>query len=145
MVAVRDDLDDMAKRYPGLRMPVGIFFGTADHILRIEVQGEPMVAAVPGLVLDIVEGDGHMLPVTADGAHRALHRGAWPARSSAAPPATTSPAERLTFIPAPGKPGAFPYVTDPTAVTLRRKREFPLFPSRHHSAIYPAVYVNLIL
>ncbi len=91
MGAVRDDLDDMAKRYPGLRMPVGILFGTADNILRIEVQGEPMVAAVPGLVLDIVEDDGHMLPVTAvertarfiEGMAGKIQRGA---------PATTSPA-----------------------------------------------------
>ena len=65
MVAVRDDLDDMARRYPSLRMPVGIIFGSADNILKIAVQGDPMVAAVPGLVLDIVEGDGHMLPITA--------------------------------------------------------------------------------
>ena len=65
MVAVIDDLEDMARRYPGLRMPVGILYGTADQILNLEVQGKPMAATVPGLTLEIVEGGGHMLPITA--------------------------------------------------------------------------------
>ncbi len=65
MVAVLDDLDAMARRYPGLRPPVGILYGTADQIMSLDVQGRPMTAAVPGLTLETVEGGGHMLPITA--------------------------------------------------------------------------------
>lgn len=63
MVAVRDDLDDMVARYPGLAMPVGILYGNRDAILDPRIQGEPMVGTVPGLTLEMVEGHGHMLPV----------------------------------------------------------------------------------
>lgn len=91
MVAVIDDLDDMAARYPGLRMPVGILYGTADRILNLEVQGKPMVDLVPGLVLDVVENGGHMLPITAtERTVRFIEQMA--GRIDRAAPATASPA-----------------------------------------------------
>ena len=65
MVAVQDDLEAMVARYPGLGIPVGILYGTADRILSHKVQGQPMVGKVPGATLDLVEEGGHMLPITA--------------------------------------------------------------------------------
>ncbi len=65
MVAVQDDLEGMAARYPDLAIPVGILYGTADRVLDHKVQGEPMLAEVPGLTLDLIENGGHMLPITA--------------------------------------------------------------------------------
>lgn len=65
LVAVRDDLDGMVARYPKLTMPVGILYGTADNIMKVEVQGRPMLAEVPGATLETVERGGHMLPITA--------------------------------------------------------------------------------
>lgn len=64
LVAVRDDMPGLVDRYGTLRIPVGILFGTGDRILDHRVHGEGMVARVPGLVLELVEG-GHMLPLTA--------------------------------------------------------------------------------
>ena len=67
LVAVNDDLPSMVQRYPGLKLPIGILYGTQDRILLPAVQGEPMVRLVPGLTLETIEGQGHMLPITAAG------------------------------------------------------------------------------
>ena len=65
IVAVNEDLPGMVGRYPSLDMPVGILFGAGDRILDPKTQGEPMLHAVDGLTLDQIEGQGHMLPLTA--------------------------------------------------------------------------------
>jgi pimeloyl-ACP methyl ester carboxylesterase len=53
----------MVERYPSVRVPVGILYGTSDEVLDYREHGEAMQATVPGLQLKLVEG-GHMLPVT---------------------------------------------------------------------------------
>ena len=65
LVAVNEDLPSMVGRYPSLRIPIGVLYGINDRILSPAVQGEPMVAAVPGLTLEMIDGQGHMLPITA--------------------------------------------------------------------------------
>ncbi len=62
MVATRDDLPAMVKAYPTLTLPVGILYGTQDQVLDYRLQGESLAAAVPGAVLELIEG-GHMQPI----------------------------------------------------------------------------------
>jgi pimeloyl-ACP methyl ester carboxylesterase len=63
LVAGPVDLPGMVERYPSVRVPVGILYGTSDEVLDYREHGEAMQATVPGLQLKLVEG-GHMLPVT---------------------------------------------------------------------------------
>ena len=63
MAVVNDDLPDMVARYPGLRVPIRVFFGAGDNILDPEQQGAALARAVQGLRLDVIPG-GHMVPVT---------------------------------------------------------------------------------
>lgn len=65
IVAVNDDLPDMVGRYPTLDLPVGILYGAGDRVLDPKIQGEPMLRAIEGLTLEQIEGQGHMLPLTA--------------------------------------------------------------------------------
>jgi pimeloyl-ACP methyl ester carboxylesterase len=58
------DLADMVQRYPSLKVPIAILFGTDDVILSHESNGAAMQKVVPGLALELVPG-GHMLPITA--------------------------------------------------------------------------------
>lgn len=58
-------LPSMLKHYPNLKLPVGLVYGSADRVLDHRKHGLAMAARVPGIVIDIVEGAGHMLPITA--------------------------------------------------------------------------------
>jgi pimeloyl-ACP methyl ester carboxylesterase len=64
IMAVIEDLEEIAPRYGSIRIPVGILFGRGDQILDWRAQGETMREKIPSLDLKIVDG-GHMLPVTA--------------------------------------------------------------------------------
>lgn len=64
LLAADVDLPNMVERYPSLKMPISILYGTSDAILNHEAHGVAMQAKVPNLHLELVEG-GHMLPVTA--------------------------------------------------------------------------------
>jgi len=63
LVAASPGLPGLVERYPTLRVPVGILYGTSDEVLDYREHGESMQKKVPGLQLKLVEG-GHMLPVT---------------------------------------------------------------------------------
>ncbi len=65
IATVNDDLPKMVRRYPQLDLPVGLVYGSRDAVLDYRRHGESMARLVPGLQLDILEGRGHMLPVTA--------------------------------------------------------------------------------
>jgi pimeloyl-ACP methyl ester carboxylesterase len=52
-------------QYEGLRVPVGILFGTADRILDPDVNGKGLAGQVAGAELELIEGGGHMILVTA--------------------------------------------------------------------------------
>ena len=64
MNAVNDDLVSMPARYGTLHLPVGVLFGRDDPILDWRSQGDALKAEIPGLDLELVDGAGHMLPVT---------------------------------------------------------------------------------
>lgn len=65
LVAADADLAPMVERYPTIRMPVAILYGTSDSILDYRFHGEAMKAKLPQLQLKLVERAGHMLPVSA--------------------------------------------------------------------------------
>lgn len=58
-------LPNMLKHYPSLDLPVGLVYGSADQVLDYRKHGQAMAGRVPGIMIDIVEGAGHMLPITA--------------------------------------------------------------------------------
>ncbi|MGR3453142.1 alpha/beta fold hydrolase [Pseudooceanicola sp.] len=58
------DLPAMARQYANLRVPVRILYGTEDRILDHDYHGGSLVARHPQIGLELVEGAGHMLPVT---------------------------------------------------------------------------------
>jgi pimeloyl-ACP methyl ester carboxylesterase len=64
MVAAREDLPAMTRRYGAMKLPVSVLFGRGDRILSPRDQGEALAAAIPGAELTLNEG-GHMLPITA--------------------------------------------------------------------------------
>lgn len=62
---VNDHLPDMVKRYPQLTLPIGLIYGARDKVLDFQKHGQALASKVPGLKLQVVEGRGHMLPITA--------------------------------------------------------------------------------
>ena len=62
---VNDFLPDMVKRYPQLTLPIGLIYGAQDKVLDFRKHGQALASLVPGLKLQLVEGRGHMLPITA--------------------------------------------------------------------------------
>jgi pimeloyl-ACP methyl ester carboxylesterase len=57
-------LTDMQGRYQNLTLPVGVLFGTEDRVLSATKHGTAMAAKVSGLDLELIEGAGHMIPIT---------------------------------------------------------------------------------
>ena len=62
---VNDCLPDMLKRYPQLTLPIGLIYGARDKVLDFRKHGQALADKVPGLKLHLVEGCGHLLPITA--------------------------------------------------------------------------------
>ena len=65
LVAVVDDFDAMPARYQSLAVPVGILFGASDRILDPAAHGEALAKKLPGADFELIEGGGHMIPMTA--------------------------------------------------------------------------------
>lgn len=65
IAVVNRHLPDMVRRYPQLQLPVGLIYGAKDNVLNYRRHGEAMATLVPDMTLEIVEGRGHMLPITA--------------------------------------------------------------------------------
>jgi pimeloyl-ACP methyl ester carboxylesterase len=63
LVATQGEQGEPA-RYEELTVPVGILFGAGDRILDPVVHGEAFAAKVKGAELELIEGGGHMIPVT---------------------------------------------------------------------------------
>ena len=64
LTALQKDLPGMVARYGSLRLPVGVLYGDADRILDYREQGEVLRDKIPGVEIELVEGAGHMLPIT---------------------------------------------------------------------------------
>jgi pimeloyl-ACP methyl ester carboxylesterase len=65
LVASHGESGEMAARYEGLNLPVGILFGADDRILDPVVHGKELAARVAGADFELIEGGGHMILVTA--------------------------------------------------------------------------------
>ena len=74
LVAAPDDLPGIMKRYGGLTIPLGMLFAKGDLILDYRRQGEAMKQQCPALDLVLLDGHGHMLPLTAPDAAAELIR-----------------------------------------------------------------------
>lgn len=64
LVALKDELPAIVRRYAELRLPVGILYGTGDRVLDHRLHGVAVAPMIEGAELELVEG-GHMLPLTA--------------------------------------------------------------------------------
>jgi pimeloyl-ACP methyl ester carboxylesterase len=73
-VAVMEDLPGMMNRYSGLTIPLGMLFAKGDLILDYRMHGEAMKQQCPALDLVLLDGHGHMLPLTAPDATADLIR-----------------------------------------------------------------------
>jgi pimeloyl-ACP methyl ester carboxylesterase len=62
---LNDDLPGMVKRYPQLTLPIGLIYGSRDQLLDFRQHGQALADKIPGVKLQLVEGRGHMLPITA--------------------------------------------------------------------------------
>lgn len=60
LVAIGHDLGRVEQRYGEIAMPTGILFGSADHVLGIDVHGRPMAGRVEALDFEVADGLGHM-------------------------------------------------------------------------------------
>ena len=65
LMAINDDLPGLAARYGSIAVPAGILFGEGDQIVDYRINGEALVERIPGLDLELIEGGGHMTPITA--------------------------------------------------------------------------------
>jgi pimeloyl-ACP methyl ester carboxylesterase len=63
-MAANGDLPGLVARYPTLTLPVGIQYGTADGLLSPPLHVDRLRAQIPGLEVDLIDGAGHMLPLT---------------------------------------------------------------------------------
>jgi pimeloyl-ACP methyl ester carboxylesterase len=64
MVAISRELAAMPPCYPTLTIPMSVIFGRQDALLNHETHGAQLVAAVPHAEMHLIEGAGHMIPVT---------------------------------------------------------------------------------
>jgi pimeloyl-ACP methyl ester carboxylesterase len=64
LMATTQDMAQMQERYHQLTIPVGMLFGTGDRLLDHIKHGAAMAAKVAGLDLELIEGGGHMVPIS---------------------------------------------------------------------------------
>jgi pimeloyl-ACP methyl ester carboxylesterase len=65
LMAAHGDLGEMPARYNELTIPVGILYGTDDRILDPALHGKGLAANVAGADLELIDGGGHMILITA--------------------------------------------------------------------------------
>lgn len=63
-VAAQGSLKRQVPEYAGITCPVGVLYGGSDTILEPNSHIQPVVSAVSGAVSEIIEGAGHMIPIT---------------------------------------------------------------------------------
>ena len=64
LMATTEDMPAMQERYHQLTIPVGMLFGTHDRLLDHVKHGVAMTAKVAGIDLELIEGGGHMVPIS---------------------------------------------------------------------------------
>jgi pimeloyl-ACP methyl ester carboxylesterase len=65
LMASRSESDEIPARYGDLIVPVGILYGAGDRILDPVSHGKGLADKVAGADLELIEGGGHMIPITA--------------------------------------------------------------------------------
>jgi pimeloyl-ACP methyl ester carboxylesterase len=65
LVETSSESAEAQARFEDLTMPVGVLFGAGDRILDPSVHGKGFAAKVAGADLELIDGGGHMIPVTA--------------------------------------------------------------------------------
>ncbi|MEM1076593.1 MAG: alpha/beta hydrolase [Pseudomonadota bacterium] len=58
--ALKPHVRELAKDYPSIKLPVEILHGTEDDIVPIDVHSIPLSSQIPGAVLTLMDGVGHM-------------------------------------------------------------------------------------
>jgi pimeloyl-ACP methyl ester carboxylesterase len=74
MMAIEEDQPGLIARYRGLRTGVGVLFGTGDRVLDPDVHAQGLAGVIEGVEIEMIEGAGHMLPVTRVGETAAFIR-----------------------------------------------------------------------
>ena len=64
LVAVPADMPPLMQRYHALALPMAVLYGTRDRVLDPQLHGVAFQAMLPQVRLELVEGAGHMLPLT---------------------------------------------------------------------------------
>jgi pimeloyl-ACP methyl ester carboxylesterase len=64
LIASRSESGEIPAQYGDLTVPVGILFGTDDRILNPATHGKGLADKVAGADLELIEGAGHMIPIT---------------------------------------------------------------------------------
>jgi pimeloyl-ACP methyl ester carboxylesterase len=64
LVGASADIDEMPPRYKDLTVPVGILYGSGDRILDPALHGNGLAEKVASADLELIEGGGHMIPIT---------------------------------------------------------------------------------
>lgn len=64
LAMLEHELPWQVRRYAALKVPLGIMFGTHDHILDPACHTHPMQRRRPDMLLHLESGAGHMLPIT---------------------------------------------------------------------------------
>ena len=59
------DIGALSPRWESIALPGGVLYGDQDALLDHKEQGEALVARLPHLDWTLLEGRGHMLPITA--------------------------------------------------------------------------------
>ena len=54
----------MQERYGGLKIPVGVLYGTDDGILETTAHCEALASKLPGADFELIEGGGHMILIS---------------------------------------------------------------------------------
>lgn len=64
LMATEDELGEMPARYKDLTGPIGVLYGSDDRILDPGAHCKALAAKVAGVDLELIEGGGHMIPIT---------------------------------------------------------------------------------
>ncbi len=89
------ELDTMPRRYRDLTMPVGVIYGTSDHVLDPAAHRDALVTSLPAVTFEQIEGEGHMILITSAERCAAFIARMAQRVAEAAPAATALTAERL--------------------------------------------------
>ena len=63
-MAIHEEQADLTAGYSGIRVPVGVLYGTGDRILNPTEHQAALTAKLPLAECELIEGAGHMIPIS---------------------------------------------------------------------------------